>query len=291
MPNIRLKDIPSHIQTTDPNSIMFDFMGEEAQNCLSSSAIIFNTFDAFEHEVLQAIAQKFPRIYTAGPFPLLGRHILDNQVKSLRSSLWKEDSTCLEWLDQWEPNSVVYVNYGSVTVMTDQHLKEFAWGLANSKYSFLWIIRPDIVMGDSAVLPEEFIKETEDRGLLTSWCQQEEVLCHPSIGVFLTHCGWNSVLEAIRGGVPMICWPFFADQQTNCRYACTTWGIGVEVDHDVQREEIEGLVKEVMGGEKGKQMRKKAQEWKTKAEEATEVGGSSYTNFDRFIEEALLRRE
>eukprot|EP00261_Vitis_vinifera_P032668 XP_019073911.1 PREDICTED: 7-deoxyloganetin glucosyltransferase-like [Vitis vinifera] len=171
--------------------------------------------------------------------------------------------------------------------MTDRHLKEFAWGLANSKYSFLWIIRPDIVMGDSAVLPEEFLKETKDRGLLVSWCPQEQVLSHPSVGVFLTHCGWNSMLEAICGGVPVICWPFFADQQTNCRYACTTWGIGVEVDHDVKRDEIEELVKEMMGGDKGKQMRKKAQEWKMKAEEATDVGGSSYTNFDKFIKEAL----
>ena len=287
MPDIRLKDIPSFIQTTDPNSIMFDFMGEEAQNCLNSPAIIFNTFDAFEDEVLQEIAQKFPRIYTAGPLPLLNRHIVDSQVKSLGGSLWKEDSTCLEWLDQRELNSVVYVNYGSVTVMTDQHLKEFAWGLANSKCSFLWIVRPDIVMGDSAALPEEFLEETKDRGLIASWCPQEQVLCHPSIGVFLTHCGWNSMLEAISGGVPVICWPFFADQQTNCRYACTTWGIGMEVDQNVKRQEIEGLVKEMMEGDKGKQMRKKAQEWKMKAEEATDVGGSSYSNFDKFIEEAL----
>uniref|UniRef100_A0A5B7AAB1 Glycosyltransferase n=1 Tax=Davidia involucrata TaxID=16924 RepID=A0A5B7AAB1_DAVIN len=288
MRNIRLKDLPSFFRSTNPNDIMFDFLGEEAQNCLKAPAIIFNTFDAFEHQVLKAIASKFSRIYTIGPLLLLDTHVPDGHVKSLNSSLWKEDPKCFEWLDQRGPNSVVYVNYGSITVMTDQHLKEFAWGLANSKYPFLWIVRPDVLMGDSATLPQEFFEETKDRGLLVSWCQQEQVLSHPSVGAFLTHCGWNSVMESVCVGVPVICWPFFADQQTNCRYSCTDqWGIGMEVNHDVKRDEIEALVKEMMEGDKGRQMRSKAQEWKKKAEEVTDIGGSSYNNFDRFIKEAL----
>ncbi|GFS37739.1 UDP-glucosyl transferase 85A3 [Actinidia rufa] len=95
------------------------------------------------------------------------------------------------------------------------------------------------------------------------------------------------MMETVCEGVPVICWPFFADQQTNCRYACTDWGIGVEVGYDVKREEVEGLVREMMEGEKGKKMKMKAREWKEKAEEATDVGGSSYINFERFIKEAL----
>jgi UDP:flavonoid glycosyltransferase YjiC (YdhE family) len=287
MKNIRFKDLPSFIRTTDTNETMFNFMGSEARNCLNSSTIIFNTFDEFEYEVLEAISAIFPRIYNIGPLPLLGRHVPDSQLKSLCLSSWKEDSKCLQWLDKWEPKSIVYVNYGSVTVMTQQHLKEFAWGLANSKHPFLWIVRPDVVMGDSAILPEEFFEETKDRGLLVSWCPQDQVLEHPSIGVFLTHCGWNSTLESICVGVPIICWPFFADQQTNCWYACTTWGIGMEVNHDVKSDEIEELVKEVMEGDKGKVMRQKAQEWKKKAVEATDIGGSSYKSFERLIKEAL----
>ncbi|KAK9284707.1 hypothetical protein L1049_023883 [Liquidambar formosana] len=287
MPNMRLRDIPSFIRTTDPNDIMLNFEGGEAQNCLKSSAIIFNTFDELEQEVLEAIKSKFPNIYTVGPLTLLSRYMPDCPFKSLRSSLWKEDSKCLEWLDKREPNSVVYVNYGSVTVMTEQHLLEFAWGLANSKHSFLWIVRPDVVMGDSPFLPDEFFKETKDRGLVANWCPQDLVLSHPSTGAFLTHCGWNSTIESISGGVPVICWPFFAEQQTNCRYACTVWGNGMEVNQDVKREEIEALVREMMEGEKGKQMRNKAQVWKKKAEEAIDIGGSSYNNFDKFIKEAL----
>jgi UDP:flavonoid glycosyltransferase YjiC (YdhE family) len=287
MKNIRLKDFPSFIRITDTNEIMFEFQGSEARNCLDSSAIIFNTFDEFEYEVLEAISTMFPRIYNIGPLPLLGRHVPDNQLKSLSSSLWKEDSECLQWLDKREPKSIVYVNYGSVTVMTEHHLKEFAWGLANSKHPFLWIVRPDVIIGDSAILPEDFLEETRDRGLLVSWCPQEQVLSHPSIGVFLTHCRWNSTLESICGGVPVICWPFFAEQQTNCRYTCTTWGIGMEVDHDVKRDEIKALVKEVMEGDMGKAMRQKTLEWKLKAVESTDIGGSSYQSFERLIKEAL----
>nr|QEA68979.1 UGT85K23 [Panax ginseng] len=291
MRNIRLKDIPSFIQTTDPNDISFNFLREEVQNCLKASALIFNTFDAFEHEVLQAISSMFPHIYTVGPIPLLSKGIPESQLQSFRPSLWIEDTKCLEWLDKREPNSVVYVNYGSITKMTDHHLKEFAWGLANSKHPFLWIVRDNIIMGDSAILSEDFLEATKDRSLLTSWCQQDQVLSHSSIGVYLTHCGWNSTLETICAGVPIICWPFFAEQQTNCRYSCTDqWGIGVEVNHDVKRDEIEALVKEMMEGDKGKQLKKKAVEWKKMAEEATSVGGSSYSNFDRLIEEALQPR-
>lgn len=221
--------MPSFIRTTNLNETMFDFMGSQVQNCLTSSAIIFNTFQDFEHQVLEALKAKFPNIYTIGPLPLLLKHVPENPLMSLKPSLWKEDTTCLNWLDKWEPNSVVYVNYGSWTVITEHHLREFAWGLANSKHPFLWIIRSDVVMGESAILPKEFSDEIKERGYVTSWCPQDEVLTHPSIGVFLTHCGWNSVTEAICGGVPIICWPFFAEQQMNCRYVCTNWRTGMEV--------------------------------------------------------------
>ncbi|KAL0449233.1 UNVERIFIED_CONTAM: Linamarin synthase 2 [Sesamum latifolium] len=286
---VRLKDLPSFIRTTDPNDIMFDFMGEEAQNCLKAPAIIFNTFDDFEKEALEAVVSKFnfPNIYTIGPLPLLARHVPKTEANTLSSSLWKPDSKVFDWLDRQKPSSVVYVNYGSVTTMTGQHLQEFAWGLAKSQQPFLWVIRPDVVRGESAALPEEFLEESKARGLLVSWCAQDQVLAHKAVGAFLTHCGWNSMMESVCCGVPVICWPFFADQQTNCHYSCTKWGIGMEIKHDVKRDEVAELVKEMMEGEKGKKMRMKAQEWKKTAEAATDVGGMSYVNFDKFIKKGL----
>lgn len=285
MKNIRLRDLPSFIRTTNIDDTMFDFMGSEARNCMRSSAIIFNTFDELENDVLEAISAKFPQIYTVGPLSLLSREATESHLKPLRLSVWKEDQQCLEWLDTQAPKSVIYVSFGCLTTMTDQKLREFAWGLAESKHPFLWVLRPDMIMGDSAILPEDFLEETKNRGFLTSWCPQEQVLAHPSVGAFLTHCGWNSTLEGLCGGVPFICWPFFADQQPNTRYACINWGIGVELNDDVKCTDLIAILKEIMEGDKGKELRQNAVEWKRRADKATAVDGSSYRNFNRLIKE------
>uniref|UniRef100_A0A6N2JZ15 anthocyanidin 3-O-glucosyltransferase n=1 Tax=Salix viminalis TaxID=40686 RepID=A0A6N2JZ15_SALVM len=144
----------------------------------------------------------------------------------------------------------MYVNFGSITTVTKEQLVEFGMGLAESCHPFLWIIRPDMVAGDSAILPPEYTEETKERSFICSWCPQEEVLNHPSIGGFLTHSGWGSTMESISSGVPMLCWPFFGDQQTNCRYTCSEWGIGMEIDSTVKRENVRKLVTELMEGEK-----------------------------------------
>ncbi|KAL5076283.1 hypothetical protein RYX36_015267 [Vicia faba] len=223
------------------------------------------------------------------PLQFLGNHFPDreNGFKFHGSNLWKNDVTCFKWLDQWEPDSVIYVNYGSIAVMSEEHLNEFAWGLANSKLPFLWIKRPDLVKGKgkSSPLPQDFLDEVKDRGYITSWCPQSEVLGHSSVGAFLTHCGWNSSLESICEGKPMIGWPFFAEQQTNCRFICNTWGIGMDIKDDVKREEVTELVVEMIKGEKGKEMREKCQEWKRKVVEAADTGGSSYNDFNRLLKE------
>ncbi|KAJ4950500.1 hypothetical protein NE237_027332 [Protea cynaroides] len=290
MKDIRLRDLPSFVRTTDPNDIMLNFLKREAGRSNKAAAVIVNSFDPLEKDVLNALSAMLPRVYSIGPLHLLLNQIQDDNLKSIGSNLWREEPECLEWLNSKEPNSVVYVNFGSITVMTIQQLVEFAWGLANSERTFLWIIRPDIVRGDSAMLPPEFVNRTKDRGMLASWCPQEQVLNHPAIGGFLTHSGWNSTLETISGGVPVICWPFFAEQQTNCRYSCVHWGIGDEIDNNVKREDVERLVRDLMVGDKGKEMRRKAMAWKMKAEEATAPGSSAHVNFDNMVNQVLLSK-
>ncbi|KAI3797256.1 hypothetical protein L1987_32511 [Smallanthus sonchifolius] len=200
---------------------MVKFLYLQVERAKKASAIIFNTFDELDSDILDTLSSSFPPCYGVGPFNLLEKTIVDESLASIQSNLWKEDPKCLKWLDSKEPLSVIYVNFGSVTVMTSQQLIEFVWGLVKSSYSFLWIIRPDLMIGEAAILPPEFVTETRDRGFLASWCPQEQVLNHPSVGGFLTHSGWNSTIESISSGVPMICWPFFADQQTNCWSSCT----------------------------------------------------------------------
>ncbi|KAB2628938.1 7-deoxyloganetin glucosyltransferase-like [Pyrus ussuriensis x Pyrus communis] len=289
MRGIRLRDIPTFFRTTDPKDIMLEFLRVEIGRYHRASAFILNTFYAFEHEVLDALSTLLPPIYSVGPLHLqLNQIPAENELKSIGSNLWTEEPECLEWLDSKEPNSVVYVNFGSITVMTEEQLTEFAWGLANSNQTFLWVIRPDLVGGESAVVPSEFSEETKERSLVASWCLQQEVLSHPAIGGFLTHSGWNSTLESVCGGVPMVCWPVFADQQMNCRFSCKEWGIGMEIEGDVKRDYIEGLVRKLMEGEEGKEMRKKALEWKRLATEATtSPNGTSFVDLDRMASRVL----
>uniref|UniRef100_A0A2N9EWU9 Glycosyltransferase n=1 Tax=Fagus sylvatica TaxID=28930 RepID=A0A2N9EWU9_FAGSY len=288
MRDIRLKDLPSFFRTTDPNDVILNFVIESAKRAPKASSIIVHTFDALEQEVLDALSTSmFPRVYAIGPLQPLLNYLPNDPLESIGYSLWKEESECLHWLSSKAPNSVLYVNFGSITVITPQQLVEFGWGLANSKQLFLWIIRPDLVVGESGILPPEFESETKERGLIASWCPQEEVLNYHSVGGFLTHCGWNSTIESLCAGVPMLCWPFLADQQTNCKYICNEWGIGMEIKNDVKREEVEKIVRELMEGEKGKKMKKKAMEWKKLAEEATEPLGSSSINLNNFVSDVL----
>ncbi|KAL5080298.1 hypothetical protein RYX36_008719 [Vicia faba] len=288
--DFRLKDLPDFIRVTDPNDSMVEFINEAAERAHRASAIIFNTSNELESDVLNVLSTMFPCVYAIGPLSSFLYQSPQNHLASLSTNLWKEDNKCLDWLESKESGSVVYVNFGSMTVMTREKLLEFAWGLANSKQSFLWIIRPDLVIGGSVVLSSEYVNEISDRGLIAGWCQQEQVLSHPSIGGFLTHCGWNSTTESICAGVPMLCWPFFTDQPANCSYICNTWEIGIEIDTNVKREEVEKLVIELMVGEKGKKMRQKTTELKKVVEEDTRPGGCSYMNLEKVIKEVMLKQ-
>ncbi|BFG25817.1 hypothetical protein CerSpe_120910 [Prunus speciosa] len=288
--SIRLRDLPSFVRTTDTKSIVFNLGIEATEMANKASAVVLHTFDALERDVLDALSSMLPLVYAIGPLQLLVDQLPEDPLKSVGYSLWKEETGCLQWLNNKAPNSVVYVNFGSVVVMTPEQLVEFGWGLANSKHFFLWVIRPDLVIGDSAILPAEFVDETKERGLIASWCPQEQVLNHPSVGGFLTHSGWNSTVESLSAGVPMICWPFVSEQLTNCWYTCNELGCGMEIDSNVKRDEVEKLVRELMEGEKCEKMRNKADGWKKLAEEATGAQGSSFINLDNLVNHVILRK-
>ncbi|KFK44619.1 hypothetical protein AALP_AA1G282400 [Arabis alpina] len=291
MKNMKLKDIPSFIRATNHDNIMLNFSLRETERAKRASAIILNTFDDLEHDILRSMQSILPPVYSIGPLHLLANREIaeDSKIGKMGSNLWKEETECLDWLDTKPRNSVVYVNFGSTTVVTAKQLVEFAWGLAGCGKEFLWVIRPDLIAGEEAIVPPEFLVETANRRMLASWCPQEKVLSHPAMGGFITHSGWNSTLESLSSGVPMICWPFFAEQQTNCKFTCDEWEVGMEIGGDVKREEVEAVVRELMGGNKGKKMREKAEEWCRLAEEATKHKvGSSVVNFETFVNKALL---
>ena len=184
----------------------------------------------------------------------------------------------------------MYVCLGSIAALSNEQLLEFAWGLASSNQYFLWVVRQDILQGESAVLPMEFIEETKDRGMLVDWAPQIKVLSHPSVGGFLTHSGWNSTLESITAGVPMICWPFFADQHINAKFVCEEWGIGMLMKKTIKREELAMLVSNLIKGEEGDEMRRRIGKVRETARRAVQEGGSSTNNLDKLLCQILPQK-
>ncbi|CAL4996953.1 unnamed protein product [Urochloa decumbens] len=284
MPPISLGDVSSFVRTTDPDDFGLWFNITEANNCKNAGAVVINTFDALEPDVLAALRAEYPRIYTVGPLGTMlrrGHHDGDKAAaddSGIDLSLWKQDTECLAWLDAQDPGSVVYANFGSLTVLTAAQLAEFAWGLAATRRPFLLVVRDDLLTGGGggvAALPPEFLAETADRCRVATWCPQERVLRHRAVGCFLTHCGWNSACEGLAAGVPMMCWPVFADQFTICKYACEVWGVGLRLDAGVRREQVAAHVGVAMQSE---ELGKSATRWKAEAEAATCPGGSSYEN-------------
>lgn len=285
--NIRLSDIP-HAKLYE-NA----FPAGEAEEAFQASGIIFETFEALEHDVFDAIKPMFQNVYAVGPLQMLLNSASTGTGDHLKSVSFNQRGygiRCLEWLDSMKPNSVVYISFGDLAVMTPWQLCEFAWGICNSNQPFLWKITPDFFKGQLATLPLEFLEKTKERGLIATWCPQEQVLAHPSVGVFVSHFGTSSMLESICAGVPMIGWPCYGDHQVSCGYSCNRWDIGMKINEDMEREEVESLVRELMEGDEGKAMKRKAMEWKKLAVEANSKGGSSAKNFNNLLK-ALSRSQ
>ncbi|KAH9307212.1 hypothetical protein KI387_035123 [Taxus chinensis] len=281
MPLLRMKDVPSFFY--DASRYIFEFLITQTQASMTADFMLINTFDELEEPVMQALRARFP-VYGIGP---LLEAEQQNGLSNSFASLWTEEKSCMQWLDDQELGSVVYVCFGSITVMSDQELVEFAWGLEGSKQPFLWVIRPDLIHGTSAKLPTEFVEKVKGRSFFASWAPQLEVLFHPSVGGFLTHSGWNSTLESICAGVPMICWPFFADQQINRTYVSQIWKIGIAMNDVVERREVEEMVKRLMIGKEAEEMKRRVGELRDASIRAVSKGGSSYNN----LEKALLKMQ
>jgi len=191
----------------------------------------------------------------------------------------------MTWLDQQPLKSVLYVSFGSITTLKWEELLEFWYGLVNSGQRFLWVRRPDSVDGeDEGEIPAEVVEGTKERGYLVGWAPQEEVLAHLSVGGFLTHSGWNSTLESIVEGVPMICWSFFADQQVNSRFVGEVWKLGLDMKDTCDRVVVENMVRDLMVVRR-EEFVTAADRMAKLARKSVSEGGSSYCNLDRLIED------
>ncbi|KAL8249294.1 hypothetical protein R6Q59_006162 [Mikania micrantha] len=244
------------------------------------SAFLWNTFEFLEPTGLTHIRDHYQvPVFSVGP--------LHKIIPTHSTSFHKEDTSCISWLDKQAPRSVVYVSLGSLANVDEKISTEMAWGLANSNQPFLWVVRPGLVKGFEwfEFLPEDLVNQMKMRGLIVKWAPQKEVLAHSAVGGFWSHCGWNSTLESMFEGVPMLCQPFELDQKVNCRYLSDVWKIGVEIV--AERGEIEDAIRKVLVGKEGEEMKQRAIEIQEKVKVAISHGGSSHNSLEAFVDYIL----
>ncbi|XP_045809367.1 7-deoxyloganetic acid glucosyltransferase-like [Trifolium pratense] len=280
---LRCRDLPSFCRQNNEDHILLDEVVLRTKQSLNANALILNTFEDLDSPILSQIRLHFPKLYTLGPL----HHHLNTTKKtssasSFKSNFFKVDKECMAWLDSQQLKSVIYVSFGSTTPMKKEELIEMWHGLLNSKKQFLWVIRPNMVQ-EKGLLNELKEGTNKEKGLIVEWVSQEEVLSHKAIGAFLTHSGWNSTLESVVCGVPMICWPYFADQQINSRFVSEVWKIGLDMKDVCDRKVVENMVNDVMVNRKEEFLRS-AKEMAELACKSVSPGGSSYNSFHDLIQ-------
>ncbi|TYJ97358.1 UDP-glucose iridoid glucosyltransferase-like [Cucumis melo var. makuwa] len=277
---LRFKDLPFSVHS-DISKLEKIIL--KMYSITTSSAVIWNTIPWLEPSEFTQIKTK---ICNQVPiFPIGPVHKISPTSSS--SSLLSEDSTCLSWLHKQPPNSVIYVSLGSIALLTNQELQEMAWGLANSNQPFLWVVRPGSIRGSDGTgfVLKEFQKKVGDRGCIVGWAPQREVLAHRAIGGFWSHCGWNSTLESLSEGVPMLCRPYSGDQRGNSRYISCVWRVGLTLEgHELNRNEVEKSVKKLMVEEEGRKMRERAMDFKRRIEDSLREGGSCSRNLKELVD-------
>uniref|UniRef100_A0ACD5VJT9 Uncharacterized protein n=1 Tax=Avena sativa TaxID=4498 RepID=A0ACD5VJT9_AVESA len=301
VPPVRALDMPDTM--LDRESELCRRRVRQLARMPEARGILVNSFEELEPRALKAIRDGLcvpsgpgstPQIYCVGP-------LVDGGLGANGES--GERHACLEWLDSQPIKSVVFLCFGSRGVFSAAQLRETARGLEESGQRFLWTVRspreeerskfaePDL----DAFLPDGFLQRTVGRGLVVkNWAPQAEVVQHEAVGAFVTHCGWNSALEAIMAGVPMICWPLYAEQRLNKVHLVEEMRIGVVVEgyeeELVKAEEVEAKVRLVMQSEEGKKLRDRVTMAKEMAADAVKDGGSSDVAFYAFLKHLEMRK-
>ncbi|KAI4315012.1 hypothetical protein L6164_027864 [Bauhinia variegata] len=285
LPEFQVRDLPTFILPSCPryhSKLVWDTF----RFLVNMKWVLGVSVYEFEEDIVNSMASLAP-ILPIGPVVspfLLG----EKESDDLKVDLWNAEDSCLEWLDKKLPSSVIYVAFGSLLVLSQKEMDNIAMALKNSNRAFLWVIRPTKNGGQ---LPSGFLEETEGRGQVVSWCPQEKVLAHPAVACFVSHCGWNSTLEELVAGVPVIGRPNWSDQPTNAKLVADIFKNGVkmrlEEDGIVSREEVERCITEVMEGPKADYMKKRALELKATAKKALADGGSSDRNINQFLSEIV----
>ncbi|EYU34480.1 hypothetical protein ABFS82_10G093700 [Erythranthe guttata] len=294
---ISTQDLMPYLKEAESQSIITKLLSVAFENVKNADFLLHNTVQQLESETLLYLNKQLPN-YAIGPINFSeSPAITNNKSVVSKTSLWSE-SDCTKWLGSKPHGSVLYVSFGSLVQTSKQVIEEVANGLLLSEVNFIWVVRLGIAgfgddCGDNNVLPLGFEDEIKlkGRGLIIPWCDQIRVLSNPAIGGFLTHCGWNSTLESMWCGVPMICYPIDWDQVTNRKLVVDDWKIGVNLcdnygnKSSLDRKKVGEKIKQFMSEATWKSLKLEAVKIKQILEEAVEIDGSSEVNFGNFVKD------
>ncbi|RVW79683.1 Anthocyanidin 3-O-glucosyltransferase 2 [Vitis vinifera] len=212
--SIHAVDLPEEIVSGSLDSPFSQMLHKMGLTLPRAAAVVINSFEEMEPTVVNDLKSKFKKFVNVGPFTL-----------SSPPPLAPDSNSCLLWLDRQKAASVAYISFGTIITPPPHELVALAEALESTGVPFLWSLRDN----SKDNLPKGFLERTSQNGKVVPWAPQLQVLGHAQLECFVTHCGWNSVTESIVCGVPMICRPFFGDQNLNRRMVQDVWGIGVGV--------------------------------------------------------------
>ncbi|KAD3337527.1 hypothetical protein E3N88_33047 [Mikania micrantha] len=302
--------LPDRIEVTKPqawtwgkgdtkeSSALFERMQEANKDAIG---IVVNSFEELEPKYVEELAKaKDKKVWCIGPVSLSNKSFQDRAERGNKGAINGHD--CLKWLDSRESGSMIYVCLGSLSYASTEQAIELGLGLESSNIPFLWFIRKTSEEFEAWLSKEGYEERIRGRGLMVrGWAPQILILSHQAIGGFVTHCGWNSTLEGISSGIPMVTWPQFAEQFLNERFIIDVLKIGVKIGVEVSvlftqigeskeiinrdgvKEAIQALMK---NDEEGEARRKRCRELVLKAKRAMEEaeGGSSHRNITSMIQ-------
>ncbi|XP_038883479.1 7-deoxyloganetic acid glucosyltransferase-like [Benincasa hispida] len=286
---LRCKDLPGYwsVEAVAKHNPM-NFVNQTLATS-KSCGLILNTFEELEAPFVTSLSKIYNKVYTIGPIHSLLKNLVQSQCE-----FWKEDHSCLAWLDSQAPRSVMFISFGSLVKLTSSQLREFWNGLVNSGKAFLLVLRSDVLIEEAGEEDEkqrelvirEITMETKEEGrwVIVNWAPQEEVLSHEAIGGFLTHSGWNSTLESLAVGVRMISWPQIGDQPSNATWLTKVWKIGVQMEDLYDRSTVETMVRSIMEHQDQK-MENAIAELAKLAKDRVSKDGTSYRNLQRLVED------
>nr|XP_043608947.1 UDP-glycosyltransferase 73E1-like [Erigeron canadensis] len=262
---------------------------EEAAN-----GIVVNSFHELEPNYVEELAKaKGKKVWCIGPVSLHNRSFLDIAERGNKAGV--DEHACLMWLDMKESRSVIFICLGSMSSISNEQLFELGLGLELSNIPFIWCIRHKTEETEEWLSGYE--ERVKDRGLIVrGWAPQVLILSHKAVGGFLTHCGWNSTLEGVSAGLPMVTFPQYADQFINERFIIDVLKVGVSIRMEkadkygvlVKKENIMRALESIMDKhEEGELRRKRARELGEMAKRAMEEGGSSYLNISSMIQDIV----